>query len=196
METPALKTPCLKRLFLAAFLFLAAAARGADFSVTSPGFFYAINGQQPNPTLTLVRGQTYTFAVSTLASHPFRILAAAGAVENNNISAGTITFHVPTNAVSYTYECSIHHFVGTIQTVAPTPPPEPRILNLEVGEKLTVRSVGTGELQVRPEFATNLADPRWFALTVETNRVRNGTNDTICGRPEGTNVFIRINAVP
>lgn len=193
METPALKTLKAKGSLLLAACFLTALAKAADFSVTSPGFFYAINGQQPNPTLTLVRGQTYTFAVSTISSHPFRILGPAGTVENNNISSGTITFHVPTNAVSYTYECSIHHFTGAILTVAPAPPPEPRILNLEVGEKLTVRSTGTADLQVHPEFTTNLVDPHWFALTVETNRVLNGTNDTICGRPEGTNVFIRIN---
>src|ERR1041385_2750247 len=46
----------------------------ADFAVTSPGFFYAINGNQPNPTLTLVRGRTYTFAVNSSSIHPFEIL--------------------------------------------------------------------------------------------------------------------------
>ncbi len=35
---------------------LAQSVLAADFTVTSPGFFYAINGNQPNPTLTLVRG--------------------------------------------------------------------------------------------------------------------------------------------
>ena len=36
----------------------------ADFNVTSPGSSYTINGQASNPTLTLVRGKTYTFAIS------------------------------------------------------------------------------------------------------------------------------------
>ena len=34
------------------FLF-SQAVFAADFTVTSPGFFYAINGNQPNPTITL-----------------------------------------------------------------------------------------------------------------------------------------------
>jgi len=61
----------------------------ADFTVTSPGFFYAINGNQPNPTITLVRGQTYTFAVNSSSIHPFLINSPG--VLNNNISQGTIT---------------------------------------------------------------------------------------------------------
>jgi hypothetical protein len=50
---------------------LAQTLLAADFTVTSPNFFYAINGNQPNPTLTLVRGQTYTFAVNSSSIHPF-----------------------------------------------------------------------------------------------------------------------------
>ena len=54
-------------------LLFSQAVFAADFTVTSPGFFYAINGAQPNPTLTLVRGQTYTFAVNSSSVHPFEI---------------------------------------------------------------------------------------------------------------------------
>src|SRR5258708_1013551 len=72
------------------------AVLAADFTVTSPGFFYAINGNHPNPTLTLVRGQTYTFAINTDAIHPFEILSPG--VQNNNISQGIITYTVPTVA--------------------------------------------------------------------------------------------------
>lgn len=92
---------------------------GPDFSVTSPGFFYAfagISGQ--NPDITLKRGQTYTFAINTSSIHPFEITGApAGSVTNNNISSGTITFVVPMDAVNYAYICSIHGFGGTILTV-------------------------------------------------------------------------------
>src|SRR5579885_1496639 len=51
-------------------------ALGADFTVASPGFFYSINGTGVNPTITLVRGKTYTFAVSASSFHPFLIQSA------------------------------------------------------------------------------------------------------------------------
>src|SRR5260370_42560658 len=87
----------------------------ADFSVTSPGFFYAINGNQPNPTITLVRGRTYTFAVNSSSIHPFLINSPG--VQNNNISQGNITYTVPTVASKYNYFCSIHGFGAQIFTV-------------------------------------------------------------------------------
>jgi len=164
---------------------------GADFSVTSPGFFYSINGASPNPTLTVVRGQTYTFAVNTDALHPFQILSTG--VNNNNISQGTITFTVPMTASNYVYRCSIHLFGSTINTVAPpSPPPTVRILSLSVGTNVVVKSTGTNNWSVFPEFNTNLASTNWFAMTVQSNRFSNGTNETFCGRPPGNAVFIRV----
>ena len=68
-----------------------------DFTVISPGFFYSINNQSPNPTLTLVRGKTYTFSVATFLVHPFQILSS-GTVVGNNISLGTIMYTVAMNA--------------------------------------------------------------------------------------------------
>ena len=174
------------------------AARAADFDVTSPGFFYSINNKSPNPTLTLVRGQTYTFAVSTSSIHPFEILDAAKHpipgtnVVNNNISSGTITFHVPTNAVDYTYICSIHFFGGAIHTVEPPTPPTIRILNLSLGTNLVLTSTGATNWSVIPEFTTSLNPPSWVELTVQSNNFANGTNETFCGRPPGDNVLIRI----
>ena len=49
-----------------------------------------------------------------------------------------------------------------------------------------------------PEYKTNLISTNWFALTVQTNRFADGTNDTICGLPQGAGgaVFIRINSQP
>jgi hypothetical protein len=178
---------------LAALLLTACAFQrplaAADFTVTSPGSFYRINNMQPNPTLTLVRGQTYTFAVNTSSIHPFRI-NSAGAV-NNNISSGTITYTVPMAVSNYIYECSVHHFFGTINTIPP--PPTIRILSLSVGNNLTLISTGTNGWNVLPEFSTNLSTTNWFALTVQTNRFLSGTNETICGKPPGANaVFIRI----
>jgi hypothetical protein len=97
------------------------ASAGGEFSVTSPGFFYSFAGLSgQNPQLTLVRGGTYTFKISTSSIHPFEIqLAPPGSVTNNNISSGTITFNVPAAAVNYHYHCSIHDFGNTIITIAP-----------------------------------------------------------------------------
>lgn len=167
-------------------------ASGADFSVTSPGSSYTINGLSANPVLTLVRGQTYTFAVTTSGVHPFRINAPAGTTTGNNTSSGTITFFVPTNAVNYTYQCSIHGFGAAIQTI---PPPAIRIVNVALATNLTVRSLGTNNWRLLPQFSTNLATTNWFNLTVETNRFANGTNETICGRPSGSNLFLRLQAL-
>jgi len=179
----------------ASFLF-SQAVFAVDFSVTSPGFFYSINGNQPNPTLTLVRGQTYTFAVNSSSVHPFEILSPG--VLNNNISQGIITYTVPTVASNYNYICSIHLFGAQIITVAQALPPPPtiRILGLALSSNVVLRSIGTNGWSVNPEFSTNLTTTNWFALSVLSNNFLNGINETICGRPPGTNVFFRIRSQP
>ena len=103
-----------------------AAINAADFNVTTPGFYYAINGiNAENPTITLTRGVTYTFAVNTAEDHPFQIVDNGfseynDGVVNNNISQGTITFAVPLDAPSsLQYICSLHFFGGTINIVDP-----------------------------------------------------------------------------
>src|SRR5262249_23615046 len=102
------KRPTAALGLVAAILLATLPGFAADFSVTSPGLSYTINGMANTPKLTLVRGKTYTFAISTSSIHPFEILGTpVGSVVNNNISSGTITFHVPTNAVNYSYICSI-----------------------------------------------------------------------------------------
>ncbi len=202
--TPSLGKPAFlstQRLHLAgatlivSFLFSQSVA-AADFAVTSPGFFYAINTNQPNPTLTLVRGRTYTFAINTSFDHPFFINSPG--VQNNNITQGTITYTVPTVASNYNYFCSIHGFGAQILTVAPTPPPPPtiHILSLTVSNNVVLRSTGTNGWSVNPEYSTNLTTTNWFALSVLSNSFLNGLNETICGRPPGTNVFFRIRSQP
>ena len=175
---------------------ISSATFAADFTVTSPGFFYAINGNQPNPSITLVRGRTYTFDINANSVHPFFINSPG--VQNNNISQGTITYTVPTVASNYNYFCSVHGFGAQILTVAPTPPPPPtiRILSLAVSNDIVLRSTGTNGWSVNPEYSTDLATTNWFALSVLTNRFLNGVNETICGRPPGTNVFFRIRSQP
>lgn len=194
MKTIFSKTRHAKLFFILALGLAAATLRAADFAVTSPGFFYAFNGTGNNPTLTLVRGQTYTFAISTASNHPFRILNSAGVV-NNNINSGTITYTVPLTVANYTYECSIHHFSGIINTIAPPSPLPPVIFTFTVGTNLNLKFTGSNTFSYFPEFNTNLATTNWFALTVvQTNAAPNGTNDVICGRPAGNNVFIRVRA--
>jgi hypothetical protein len=167
----------------------------ADFNVTTPGFFYQINGTPNNPVLTLVRGRTYTFAVNAESDHPLFIRSPG--VQNNNISQGTITYTVPTVVSNYTYICSVHGFGAQILTVAPPPPPPSiKILSLAVSNNVVLRSTGTNGWSVNPEFSTNLATTNWFALSVLSNRLLNGINETFCGRPPGTNVFFRIRSQP
>ncbi len=100
-------------------------ARGAaDFEVTaaSEDNAYTVNGEGWNPTLTLVRGRTYTFHVEACDCHPVIIVGGGlGAVDNNDTWSGTITFRVPEGPGTYAYRCSIHHFGGIIQTIDPPP---------------------------------------------------------------------------
>ena len=190
----ALRLPRTGATLIVSFLF-SHAVFATDFTVTSPGFFYTINGNQPNPTLTLVRGRTYTFAINTDSSHPFKILSPG--VVNNDISQGTITYTVPTIASNYNYICSLHFFGAQIITVAPTPPPSTiRILSMAVSNNVVLRSTGTNGWSVNPEYSTNLTATNWFALTVLSNSFLSGINETICGRPPGTNVFLRIRSQP
>lgn len=178
--------------------------RAADFNITSPGFFFSINGTNSsgNPTLVLVRGRTYTFSLGTSGIHPFRIATTVGGATppgvtgNNGSSTGTITFAVPINATDCVYYCTVHFFSGSIVMVDPPPPPTINIVGLKVGTNLTVTSTlaSTNGWTITPEFSTNLLGSNWAALTVQSNKFVNGTNEAICGRPGATNVFVRIRA--
>lgn len=188
----------IRSFALLVLLVLAAATirvRAADFNVTSPGFFFQINGAN-TPTLTLIRGRTYTFAVNTVCGfHPFRINSAG--VVNNAACSGTMTYTVPTNAANYTYDCQVHgsSMQGQILTIDPPPPPTIRIVSYDFSSNIVLRSTGTNTFALFPEYKTNLNQTNWFALTVQTNRFTSGTNETICGRPPGSNLFLRIRAV-
>jgi hypothetical protein len=124
---------------LAVALFLATGLSGTanaviNFNVVNNGAAaYTIDGVD-NQTLTLSRGQTYTFTVSA-SGHPFFITTMRGAstastsqfssgVTNNGSSAGTITFAVPTSApMTLFYQCGIHDIMGgTIDIVSPAVP--------------------------------------------------------------------------
>ncbi len=195
----------LLALLTAISLFGNGAVQAADFLVTSPGSFFAFNGTGSNPTITLQRGRTYTFQLNTTPNfHPFVIGTSVNGpppvgVSGNNGSlsgTGTITFAVPTDAINCVYYCPFHQFSGIIEMVDPPVPPPIQIVGLKVGANLTVTSTlaATNGLTLIPEFNTNALSTNWFALTVQTNQFLNGTNEAICGRPEGNAVFIRIRA--
>ena len=191
-------------LLALAWVFLLSPARAADFNVTTPGGFYSINGTNssgPSPTLTLVRGRTYTFAVSVASFHPFNIGTSVGGPPPTGVSgsptiSGTVTFVVPTNAANCVYYCSQHFFSGNIVMTDPPPPPTIQIVNLKVSTNLTVTSTlsSTNGLTLTPEFNTNLLTTNWFALTVQSNKFLNGTNEIICGKPVANPAFLRIRA--
>ena len=166
--------------------------QAADFTVETPGgqYQFLFNGTNAN-TLILVRGQTYTFNVQTTYQHPFHIESPG--VENNDITTGLITYTVPTNNMNYSYSCGIHPWMfGDIITIEP---PQIKILSLTVGTNLVLTSTATNGWSVFPEYATNLVSTNWYALVVQTNRMANDKLETICGRPEGNPVLLRIKAV-
>jgi len=107
---------------------------GPAFNIT---FFeigdYLFSGV-PDPTLTLVRGCTYTFNLNT-GGHPFLIKSVSGngtgnmynsGVSGNGTQVGTLTFTVPMNAPdTLYYNCSLHVFMGgTINITNGGPPPD------------------------------------------------------------------------
>ena len=175
----------VSRVASSPFLLTMHRVSAADFTVTTPSAypaFFSINASagSSSPTLTLVRGQTYTFSVNTLPGpygHPFFINSPG--VVNNNISLGTITYTVPTVASNYNYLCPIHLFGARILTVDP-PAPTIRIVNLSVGTDIVLKSTGTNNWTLTPQYSTNLGTTNWFALTVHSNRFNNGTNETFC----------------
>ena len=165
----------------------------ADFHVRTPDdqFAFQINGTN-SPTLTLVRGQTYTFDVQTSQGyHPFHIESSG--VDVNNIDAGIITYTVPTNAANYYYNCYFHgdSMRGEILTVAPSVPVL-KLLSIAISSNIVLTSTNASNVSLTPEFKTNFSSTNWFALTVQSNRFANGTNEIICGRPAGSNLFIRL----
>lgn len=87
---------------------------------------YVIDGVS-NPSLTLCRGSTYTFAIDT-PGHPFYVKTVQGTgtadsydsgVTGNGTTLGTLTFVVPLDApATLYYICSLHAaMTGALQIV-------------------------------------------------------------------------------
>lgn len=101
------------------------------FNVTNNGLTsYSIDGNT-NPTLNLIRGETYTFQINAVG-HPFWIKtvqstgtanAYTDGVTGNGTDSGTLTFVVPMTAPALLYyDCEIHaSMTGEIHITNPTP---------------------------------------------------------------------------
>lgn len=189
-------------------VFTFTALHAGDFNVTSPGFYYRINEQEPNPVITLTRGQTYTFDVNTDGIHPFVISTEdfnfeVPGVSNNNINSGTITYVVPMDAPdTLLYLCSFHFFGGNINVIDPPPPPAPEVKIISISltsSNVTLKSLGTNGWTGIPEFSSNLLSSSWSTVPDYTNTFANGTNTTVFNRLEvicGPNVFLRVKNTP
>jgi hypothetical protein len=103
---------------------------GADFLVTSSGTSaYMINGES-NPTLNLVKGQTYIFDINA-SGHPFWIQTIPGSyssediynegINGNGITLGTLTWIVSLSAPeTLYYVCQFHPaMAGVINIIDP-----------------------------------------------------------------------------
>src|SRR5438093_4116273 len=99
----------------------AASPLSVSFSVANNGSIsYSIDGN-PNPTLTLTRGETYIFNVNA-ASHPFFIKTVrttgnsnqyTSGVTGQGVTSGQLTFVVPADAPNQLfYQCGIHSSMG------------------------------------------------------------------------------------
>jgi hypothetical protein len=93
-------------------------------SVENAPSSYTINNLA-NPSMTLQRGQTYTFNVNT-PNHPFYIMTvqstdtgnAYSGATSNGMTNGTMTFSVPTSAPAQLYyNCSNHAAMTGVITI-------------------------------------------------------------------------------
>lgn len=88
-----------------------------NYSVTNNGSGNYVIADAANPTLTLIKGYTYTFSVNA-PGHPFLIKTAqvtgtdsnySSGVTNNGAEVGTVTFTVPFDAPDILYyNCQFH----------------------------------------------------------------------------------------
>lgn len=106
------------------FLFVGESGAQNTFTVTNQGLQNYIINSSEDPTLEVMRGETYTFNINA-PGHPFWIKTQAGigtgnqyndGVTNNGTQNGAITWTVPQNAPSTLfYNCEFHVLMtGTI----------------------------------------------------------------------------------
>ncbi|MEO7917418.1 MAG: hypothetical protein ABIR16_07210 [Dokdonella sp.] len=165
---------------------------------------WTVNGQT-NPSLTLVRGQTYTFAMQSVSSvHPFNIntintTGSANQYNNgvtNNGATGTqtLTFVVPANAPDVLhYNCGNHAAMnGSIAVVdAGDPPISMNVVNVGMtawsidglsNPALTLTRGKTYEFVMQNTSAVHPFNINAFNTTGSANQYNNGvTNNGASG---------------
>ena len=183
---------------------LGVAQAQTTFNVTPLGISdYLIDGVA-DPTLTLERGQTYTFVINA-TFHPFYIktISSAGTINvyndgvtGNGTQVGNVVFVVPLTAPdTLYYDCSVHApMTGQLNIVDPPPPPpqEVRIIDFTLTTNIVIISTGTNTWNVVPEFRTSLQTGAWSPLPITTNIYVNGTNTTVMNVPTGNLIFLRV----
>jgi len=171
---------------------------GATFTVTNSGASaYIINGGN-NPTLNLIRGFTYYFAVTT-TGHPFwiknsQITGTSDAyntgVTNNGTQSGTIVFTVPFDAPSTLYYiCQFHgSMAGTIaiSDLGPTGATGPE------GATGPQGPIGQANLTVRSLFSGN-GTPKTTVTNVSAIEFDDDSGFDVQDRGSG-NVLIAMNS--
>lgn len=114
---------------LASLAYAKNANAATTFNLTNQGMTaWLFDGANPNETLTLVRGQTYSFVVNA-PGHPFHITTVPGlppqdlvdaGLSGNGTASGTVTFTPSASTpASFSYQCGVHTaMTGTINLVA------------------------------------------------------------------------------
>jgi hypothetical protein len=201
-----LKQTCLPAALT--LLLSAVVASAQNHTVTSPGFFFNIDGNATqNPTISMQVGSTNVLTINTTPSfHPVVISSSPNALLANryagatpqNISTGTMNVTIPSNgfpSVLY-YVCSIHGFYGMIDIQGGPKPPPSQILSLNVTSNVVMTSTGTNSTWFfKPEFSSNLTTGAWTPIPNFTNTFANGTNTTTFNRLDpicGPSVYLRI----
>ena len=98
----------------------------SSFSTSS--YRFDAYGTTDNPTLTLKKGSTYTFNLTSISGHPFYIKTASSTGTNNQYTSGvtgngndkdSLTFAVPSDAPATLYYNCQHHsaMAGTINII-------------------------------------------------------------------------------
>lgn len=165
------------------------------FTVTAGSGFYSIsnNGNNlvplDNPSLTLLRGTTYTFSLS-VPGHPFRIQTTIGAYNSANqyttgitysngagAETGNLVFVVPANAPSTLYYICQYHFTmnGVINiadapvvcyakgTLILTNQGYVPIEYIKEGNKIVIKGEINNHTNINPTANTEIKDVLWIS---------------------------------
>jgi len=176
------------------------------FACGSSGFSdYIINGA-PDPTLSLVRGFTYTFTINAI-NHPFYIkssisdtsFGAAGeytdGVTGNGTPVGDVVFSVPNDAPDMLfYQCGNHpaSMRGTLLIVDA---PSVSITSFSVGlNTAEIESTGYDSdlLNLNVQTKTDLKSNTWENASIQSNTYANGTNTTTVGLTTNDSAFFQV----